>query len=249
MSSPNHVNSESSVIVISDSDSSSDDLWQDLEDLGPYMAQVSLCACCRPQLFDSKTPGVNFQPKKWYVVFTGPVPGCYTTWADASSRVIGVKGAHYEAYDTYEQSLHGWRQNCLSHHRHPADFVDGTTYVPSSPPHPIAIMPPPDNNPTPVYTCTPPPTPMHAPQTSSSRPTSAPASPSKHRPVAAPQPQRRWAILADGISGVFDVEAGDAVLEEARLRAIPVQAREVTSLVEATEWLECLELATEADSE
>ncbi|KAK7434977.1 hypothetical protein VKT23_019896 [Stygiomarasmius scandens] len=227
------------------------------------MAQVSLRACCRPQLFDSKTPGVNFQPKKWYIVFTGPVPGCYTTWADASSRVIGVKGARYEAYDTYEQSLHGWRQNCLSHHCHPADFVDGTTYVPSSPPRPIAITPPPDNNPTPVYTCTPPLTPMHAPQTSSSRPTSAPASPSKHRvaraffaansprhqPVAAPQLQRRWAILADGISGVFDAEAGNAVLEEACLQAIPVQAREVTLLVEATEWLECLELATEADSE
>ncbi|KAK7435292.1 hypothetical protein VKT23_019737 [Stygiomarasmius scandens] len=258
MSSSYHEESESSLST-TNSDSSSDDLWATLEDLGPYMAQVPSHPCCQPQLYDSRSPGVAFKPKKWYLVFTGTGAGCYTTWADASGRVVGIKGARHESYNTLEKALHGWRQNCISHHNHPHDFVDGSIFVPPTPTRLCAITPPPDDHTEFDHvrqTATPPASPTQVAAAS------LPSTPSRHRVAraffgsgsprqqAAPNPPpRRWAILANGVTGVFDAESGDAVLEEARLRSVPVQAREVESLMEATEWLERMELSTDADSE
>ncbi|THU93104.1 hypothetical protein K435DRAFT_861793 [Dendrothele bispora CBS 962.96] len=258
---------ESSIFGTDSPDSCSDILWSDLEDLEAYMAEVPSKPTCTPQLYDSQSLGKGFKPKKWYLVFTGAGAGCYTTWADVSGRVIGVKGMRYESYASYGAAEHAWRQNCLSKHQHPADFVDGTVFVPPTPlPPPRATTPPadePDFTYTGTNTTLPAPPPASPPRASTS--TSTPRTPvtpsgqriaraffdgsSPARQTIVPESRRRWAIVANGITGVFDADAGDAVLEEARLRAIPVQAREVQSLVEATEWLERLDLATDAGSE
>ncbi|THU98426.1 hypothetical protein K435DRAFT_856665 [Dendrothele bispora CBS 962.96] len=242
------------------SDTSSDELWSELEDLQPYMSQVPSRPCCRPQLYDRKSLNTQFKPKKFYLIFTGSAAGCYTTWADTSGRVVGVKGARHESYDTYDQAEHAWRQNCVSHHIHPVGFVDGTIYVhPPSSTQPRAITPPPAES---QFTHSRSPLPNQSEQGTTVPRSSTPTSPSRsrvaraffgedspRREVVPPSSRRRWAIMANGITGVFDAEDGDAVLEEARLRAIPVQAREVESLVEATEWLERLDLSTEGGSE
>ncbi|THU89891.1 hypothetical protein K435DRAFT_802410 [Dendrothele bispora CBS 962.96] len=262
---------DSSFFSTDSSDWSSDDLWSELEDLEPYMAEVSLRPTCTPRLYDSQSQGKDFKPKKWYLVFTGAGAGCYTTWADVSGRVIGVKGMRHESYSSYGAAEHAWRQNCLNKHNHPTDFVDGSVFVPSTalpPPH--ATTPPPEE-PEFTYAGTNTSLPASPPRTPTS--TSAPRTPatpsgrriaraffdgsSPARQAITPESRRCWAIVANGITGVFDAkfnimvssDTGDAVLEEARLRAIPVQAREVQSLVEATEWLERLDLSTDAGSE
>ncbi|THU80043.1 hypothetical protein K435DRAFT_874799 [Dendrothele bispora CBS 962.96] len=248
---------DSSFFSTDSSDWSSDDLWSELEDLEPYMAEVSLRPTCTPRLYDSQSQGKDFKPKKWYLVFTGAGAGCYTTWADVSGRVIGVKGMRHESYSSYGAAEHAWRQNCLNKHNHPTEFVDGTVFVPPTAlPPPRATTPPPDEPELTYLPASPPRTP-----TSTSAPRT-PATPSGRRiaraffdgsspacQALAPESRRRWAIVANGITGVFDADTGDAVLEEARLRAIPVQAREVQSLVEATEWLERLDLSTDAGPE
>ncbi|THV01621.1 hypothetical protein K435DRAFT_793230 [Dendrothele bispora CBS 962.96] len=243
--------------------SPSDILWSELENLEAYMAEVPLRPTCTPRLYDSQSQGKDFKPKKWYLVFTGAGAGCYTTWADVSGRVIGVKGMRHESYSSYGAAEHAWRQNCLSKHNHPTDFVDGSVFVPPTAlPPPRAMTPPPDE-PEFTYASANTRLPASPPRTPTSTSTPrTPATPSGQRIARAffdgssptrqtitPESRRRWAIVANGITGVFDVDTGDAVLEEARLRAIPVQAREVQSLVEATEWLERLDLSTDAGSE
>ncbi|KAK7434813.1 hypothetical protein VKT23_020000 [Stygiomarasmius scandens] len=221
LSSVNH--DDSSLPSTTISASSSDNLWSDLEDLDDLMAQLPSHPCCSPRVYDSQSSGQGFRPKKWYLVLTGPGAGCYTTWADVSGRVIGVKGARHESYTSYNTALHAWRQNCLSKHQHPEDYVDGSLYTPSHPTvPPRAITPPPD---TPVLTHA-----RSAPSSPSTRPASTPAavrtpgSPSRHRVAraffsadspsrqdAVPAPTRRWAVIANGVTGVFDAADGQLI--------------------------------------
>lgn len=64
--------------------------------------------------------------------------------SDASGRVTGVKGSRHKSYDTWEEALDGWRQNCRSYHRHGPDFVDGTLFQPQIQCNiPQAVNPPP----------------------------------------------------------------------------------------------------------
>ncbi|THU85770.1 hypothetical protein K435DRAFT_805644 [Dendrothele bispora CBS 962.96] len=145
------------ISLTSDTDLSSDEeLWNQLEDLESQMASVhrtpasSICSTCRPQVFDGQVSGVAFKPKRWYNVYTGASPGIYTTWADASGRVLGVSNARHESFKTYDEALHAWKQNCLGHHDHPNDFIDNTIYRPLSPLVIPQASPPPAHPMTPL---------------------------------------------------------------------------------------------------
>ncbi|KAK7461256.1 hypothetical protein VKT23_008431 [Stygiomarasmius scandens] len=268
------------------SSSSCDSLWDQLEDLGPYMAAMSLSedpnrATCRPQLFDSRTKSGNGQPKPkaWYLVYNGTNPGCYTTWADTSARVMGVKGARHESFSSYDKAVHAWRQNCLAKHSHSPGFVDGTVWPAPVPerdetatnPLPRACTPPPHNVPftyestsapqTPQTRRTVSRTPAASPSSSSATHPSPRSSPMKKQaakayfgsdspPVAANAiPQRRWAVSAGGYNGVFDAPSADAIRTEADRRGLPVFMRQVETVVEADDWFERMENASEMESQ
>ncbi|KAF5311254.1 hypothetical protein D9758_019118 [Tetrapyrgos nigripes] len=132
-----------------DSGNDSDNLWDQLENLSPAMSIMALPPrpTCQPRVYDSQSSSKNFKPKLIYNVYTGDAPGIYTTWDDVSGRVIGVSKARYKSYNSYRDALHGWRQNCVSTHHHPDDFIDGSIYVPDAEPIMRATTPPPHTEP------------------------------------------------------------------------------------------------------
>ncbi|THU91455.1 hypothetical protein K435DRAFT_801217 [Dendrothele bispora CBS 962.96] len=240
--------SDEETISISSSDKSSEtDLWNQLEDLEEYMAATPshsepVRPTCKPHVYGEE----GFRPKKWYLILNGMSPGCFMSWSDVAERVSKVSGASYESFKTYEDALHAWKQHCLGHHNHGPDFVDGSFY---SPPEPVlpsrAITPPPR---TPVLNRAQDNVASRPPSTPSS-PSSLPVMPSRRRVtraffgpgsparVQAPQPRgSMWAISSAGNNGVLTAVEADAVLEEAQLRNVPVEACEVNGIVEATEW-------------
>ncbi|THU87796.1 hypothetical protein K435DRAFT_866936 [Dendrothele bispora CBS 962.96] len=263
--------SEISVSLTSDTDLSSDEeLWNQLEDLESEMSSIhphtpasSIRSTCRPRLFDSQVSGVAFKPKKWYNVYTGATPGIYTTWGDASGRVLGVSNARHESFKTYDEALHAWKQNCLGHHDHPNDFIDDSIY---RPPSPLVI---PQASPTPAHPITHLPassTPSshhHSATSSLSSPHTPPNSPSRKKAARAffgadsPPPvrerllvprSRSWAVSAGGTTTVVDSETADLIRREALMRDMPALVREVDSVKEAEEWLSRLDLQSEASS-
>ncbi|THU78657.1 hypothetical protein K435DRAFT_876400 [Dendrothele bispora CBS 962.96] len=261
---PDHSGNE--VSDTSFSTTSSDELWSELEDLELIMTTISEArATCTPQLFESNSGVASSnrkKPKAWYVVLEGHNPGIYTTWSDASARVTFVRGARHESFPSYEQALHAWRQNCLAVHAHGPNFIDGSTFEAPLGIVPQTITPPPVDDPHVHRVVTPP----VGPSVFSGRavvvsPSSLPASPSKKRVARAffgpdsPVRQRtdtpkekRWGVVADGVSGWFTAEEADAVVTEAERRGVPVQVRQVDSVVDMAAWLERLDLETENGS-
>ncbi|KAF5347680.1 hypothetical protein D9758_014849 [Tetrapyrgos nigripes] len=167
-----------------DSGNDSDNLWDQLENLSPAMSIMALPPrpTCQPRVYDSQSSSKNFKPKLIYNVYTGDAPGIYTTWDDVSGWVIGVSKARYKSYNSYRDVLHGWRQNCVSTHHHPDDFIDGSIYVPDAEPIMRATTPPPHTEPL-----------THSSQSQyspslcahSSQPRSPPTTPSKRRSTQA----------------------------------------------------------------
>ncbi|KAK7457773.1 hypothetical protein VKT23_010112 [Stygiomarasmius scandens] len=232
----------------------------------------SIRPTCRPHLYDSQTPGVSHKPKKFYLILNGHGAGCYTTWNDVAARVMGVSMANHASYKTYELAVNAWRAHCLSHHTHEAGFVDGTPHTPPADfEQPVATIPPPHISSV-VHATEAAPNAedqsgSHSETLSSiSSPSiastgSAPASPSKRRIAQAffgpdspsrvkhaPPRTRKWAVSSGGNNAVLTSEQADAVIEEARLRNLPVQVCEVDSVAEAAEWLERLDLLSEGMS-
>ncbi|KAF5344692.1 hypothetical protein D9758_015533 [Tetrapyrgos nigripes] len=117
--------------------SSSFELWEQLEDMSDAMEEISLSEAateprpsCIPRLFDSQSSETrkHFKVKKWYNVYTGNTPGCYTTWADASARTQEIPGARHEGF------VEGTVLKGL------APVLEGTS--PTSPEPPRACTPP-----------------------------------------------------------------------------------------------------------
>ncbi|KAJ3730735.1 hypothetical protein C8R42DRAFT_715400 [Lentinula raphanica] len=66
-----------------------------------------------------------------------------STSASAGSRVTRFPNNVHKKYNTYEEALEGWKQYCLSHHRHSDDFISGSIYqpLPSAIPRSSALPP------------------------------------------------------------------------------------------------------------
>ncbi|KAF5366615.1 hypothetical protein D9758_009002 [Tetrapyrgos nigripes] len=240
-------------------------MWQDLEDLTDVISSMSLPddqptpkrATCVPRLYDSRSQAASqkvFKQKKWYNVYTGQTPGCYTTWADTSACTQGVSLARHESFLTYEDALHGWRQNCLAVHAHGQEFVDGSYYENAQEVLPRAFTPPPHAasfKHVPGKKVTSAPSPPPSP--------SQPRTPSRRRVAhalfgaASPAcgtdnilPPVYWAISVNGENTVVtSVDAADAILDEARLRALVPFVKRVNSVTEAEEWFSRLETPTD----
>ncbi|KAF5351450.1 hypothetical protein D9758_010796 [Tetrapyrgos nigripes] len=260
--------------------SSSFELWEQLEDMSDAMEEISLSEAateprpsCIPRLFDSQSSETrkHFKVKKWYNVYTGNTPGCYTTWADASARTQEIPGARHEAFKKYEDALHAWRQNCLAVHVHDQGFVDGTVLKglapvlegtsPTSPEPPRACTPPPYQS-TFRYASdgkyfTPPSSPATGPSQASSTqslskrrvgqamfgPGSPARLPERHSQV---NPVRYWAISVNGQKTIATtVDHADGIVEEAQLRGVDAVIKQVASVREAEEWFALLETATD----
>ncbi|KAE9385170.1 hypothetical protein BT96DRAFT_1007291 [Gymnopus androsaceus JB14] len=249
----------STVLTLSDSDSE-DDIHSSPSSLtssvpstpNPNCQSMDL-ATCFPPVFDSATPNSPVRDKRrFYNVYAGDQCGCFREWSDASGRVSGVKGNRHKSYDSWEEALDGWRQNCRSYHRHPADFVDGTLFCPETTVNvPQATVPPPSQHNV-VFL------PESAPQaspTTSSRPStprrptllaSLPASPSKHSPRATSRSltaPRHWAVSYTGFNGVVSKSQAGRLFEEAVLDSREVDMCEISSFDEALDWFSCLSLA------
>lgn len=46
--------------------------------------------------------------RKFYVVWSGRMPGIYGTWADCKAQVAGLKGAQYKSFATEEEAAHAY---------------------------------------------------------------------------------------------------------------------------------------------
>ncbi|KAE9399616.1 hypothetical protein BT96DRAFT_993803 [Gymnopus androsaceus JB14] len=205
-------------------------------------------ATCFPPVFDSVTPNPSVKDKRrFYNVYSGDQCGCFRDWSDASGRVSRVKGNRYKAYDTWEEALDGWRQNCRSYHHHPADFVDGTLFHPETTSNvPEAAVPPPSQHNI-VFL---------ARAASSSRPStprrpavrpSSPASPSKHcycTSTSTSHAPRHWAVSSTDFNGVVSTMQASRLFDEAVGDRREVDMREISSFDEALEWFNRLSLST-----
>ncbi|THU93126.1 hypothetical protein K435DRAFT_861823 [Dendrothele bispora CBS 962.96] len=188
--------------------SSSDDYWEQVEDLTSVMASILLPEppTCTPQLYDSQSSSQPFTTKKFYLVYDGDTPGCYTTWlvflslrSEYQMTIIFLLGlmlllvsSNVVVLDTralariWMRYMLGdrtaWRQNCLATHDHPSDFISNTAYVVPLTAIPRAITPPP-HRPAFLNTAGSPSsvncTSPGAPRNRA--PTSPPSTPSKHR--------------------------------------------------------------------
>ncbi|KAE9387209.1 hypothetical protein BT96DRAFT_1005355 [Gymnopus androsaceus JB14] len=208
---------------------------------------------CFPPVFDSVTLSPSVKDKRrFYNVYSGDQCGCFRDWADASGRVSCVKGNWYKAYDTWEEALDGWRQNCHSYYCHPADFVDRTLFISETTVNvPEATVAPPSQHNV-VFL------PASAPQansTSSSLPSThtmrslSPASPSKlsSRGSASSHSRtalRHWAVSTTGFSSVVSTSQASRLFDEAVAARREVDMCEISSFDEALDWFNRLSLAS-----
>ncbi|KAF5371608.1 hypothetical protein D9758_003353 [Tetrapyrgos nigripes] len=202
-----------------------EELWDDLEDLDPMMSAVSTsCPTCQPAVYDAKLSGKDFQPKKIYNLYTGNAPGIYTTWDDVAGRVIGVSESRYKSYKSYDEALHGWKQHCLSHHRHGPDFVDGTTFTPPLTTRnniqPVTLPPYLNTIPLPHLDLPSPSQPLVRQSPSKRRSAQAffgPGSPARRRTNQVPERGLSWAVTTGGKTAIVDFETADEIVREAHL--------------------------------
>jgi viroplasmin and RNaseH domain-containing protein len=48
---------------------------------------------------------------KWYVVYSGRVPGVYEEWEDCQAQVTNFSGNYYKGYKTRELAVSKWRRH------------------------------------------------------------------------------------------------------------------------------------------
>ncbi|KAF5341284.1 hypothetical protein D9758_017637 [Tetrapyrgos nigripes] len=225
--------------------------FDQVEDLSDLMAELQLPPPAKPSrptctapVYDSEMAGNGLSPKRWYVVYTGRTPGIFSTWDDVSGRVVGVSGARHKSYKKLEDARHGWRQNCLAHHAHGDDFIDGSLYhapVGQVPPRPST--PPPHVTPSSSQPVTPsrvchPPTTLTSPGTpaadrfadlffgaSTPPPPRSPARPRRHN----------WAVSTRDRLVIVDSATADVLLDHAERREVPLTIQHVGSVTEAAE--------------
>ncbi|KAJ3832542.1 hypothetical protein EV361DRAFT_956648 [Lentinula raphanica] len=180
---------------------------------------------CRLNVYESSNP-ISSQSGQYpyYNVYAGDNPGCYKDWADASGRVINVKGSRHKGYKSWVQALEGWRQNCHAYHHHPPEFVDGSLYSPSPRPEtPPPITPPPSHHNVEHFEPRSGGSSQHAPQMPITR------SSNEHR---------YWAIQSRNFVGVVSSTAqAQTILDEAAVNDDPITLRLVSNLLEAEDWL------------
>ncbi|KAJ3817805.1 hypothetical protein F5878DRAFT_632187 [Lentinula raphanica] len=229
--------------IIPDSDnedSESEHLTNRLLDWNLSMAKAPTCT---PPVYNSSEPVQKSGKYKYYNVYWGSEPGCYKDWADASGRVTNFKGNRHKGYDTWEQALDGWRQNCRAYHLHPTDFVDGTMYSSVScteREEPRPMTPPPSrHNISDLRTGNVSPTKTPFRRVPTEPVTSTPSASSRSSELD----EYFWAIHSPAFNGlVSSALLADEYLARANRFRQPVSMLRVTSVAEAERWLSSMDL-------
>ncbi|KAE9384572.1 hypothetical protein BT96DRAFT_1007931 [Gymnopus androsaceus JB14] len=275
---PQFSNCMSLVLLLSDSDSedeipsSPSSLTSSLPSTANHLMDT---ATCFPPIFDSASDNPPVRDKqRFYNVYSGDQCGCFRDWSDASGRVLGVKGNRHKAYDTWEEALDGWRQNCHGYHCHPANFEDGTLFRPDTTANiPEATVPPPSQHNVVFLSASDPkasPTGPPRPSTPRRDPArasldvarllqkitisvnqlraSSPASPSKRSSRASTSysrtTPRHWAVSSADFNGVVSTSQASRLFNEAVVDMREVDMCKISSFDEALDWFSRLNLAS-----